>query len=62
MQYSALIHSAECSWRLADVLAFSEKVSHPEMRLINAAIGAPYLFSLLRPFVHAGLYSVSTIF
>ena len=43
--YSAHIHSIECSWRLTDVLACSQKVSHPEMRLVSAAIGASYCFS-----------------
>jgi hypothetical protein len=37
--YSANIHTIECSWRLADVLVCSQKVSHPEMRLVSAAIG-----------------------
>jgi hypothetical protein len=36
--YSAHIHSVEWSWRLADVLACSQKVSHPEMRLVSASI------------------------
>jgi hypothetical protein len=58
--YSAHIHSIECSWRLADVLACSQKVSHPEMRLVSAAIGASFQF----PFENFGacwfLY-VSTI-
>jgi hypothetical protein len=35
--YSAHIHSFKCSWRLADVLACSQKVSHSEMRLVSAA-------------------------
>jgi hypothetical protein len=43
--YSAHIHSIECSWRLADVLACSQKVSHPEMRLVSAAIGTSFHFS-----------------
>jgi hypothetical protein len=30
---------------LADVLACSQKVSHPEMRLVSAAIGASFHFS-----------------
>jgi hypothetical protein len=34
------IYYMECSWRLADVLAYSQKVSHPEMKLVSAAIGA----------------------
>jgi hypothetical protein len=42
--YSAHIHTIECSWRLADVLACSQKVSHPEMRLVSAAIGASFHF------------------
>jgi hypothetical protein len=42
--YSAHIHSIQCSWRLADVLACSQKVSHPEMRLVSAAIGASFRF------------------
>jgi hypothetical protein len=42
--YSAHIHSIECSGRLADVLACSQKVSHPEMRLVSAAIGASFHF------------------
>jgi hypothetical protein len=41
---SAHIHSVECSWRLADALACSQKVSHPEMRLVSAAIGASFQF------------------
>jgi hypothetical protein len=40
--YSAHIHSIECLGRLADVLACSQKVSHPEMRLVSAAIGASF--------------------
>jgi hypothetical protein len=43
----AQIHSIECLWRLADVLACSQKVSHPEMRLVCAAIGASFPFSIL---------------
>jgi hypothetical protein len=35
--YTAHIHSIECSWRVANVLACSQKVSHPEMRLVSAA-------------------------
>jgi hypothetical protein len=42
--YSAHIHSIDCSWRLVDVLACSQKVSHPEMRLVSAAIGASFHF------------------
>jgi hypothetical protein len=42
--YRAHIHTIECSWRLADVLACSQKVSHPEMRLVSAAIGASFHF------------------
>jgi hypothetical protein len=42
--YSAHIHTIECSWRLADVLACSQKVSNPEMRLVSAAIGASFHF------------------
>jgi hypothetical protein len=42
--YSANIHSIECSWRLADVLACSRKVAYPEMRLVSAAIGASISF------------------
>jgi hypothetical protein len=52
--YSAHIHSIECSWRLADVLACFQKVSHPEMRLVSAAIGASLPIFLLRTLVHAG--------
>jgi hypothetical protein len=60
----------ECSWRLADVLACSQKVSHPEMRLVSAAnlthhshfpfwetLNKKFKFklkSLLRNLVHAG--------
>jgi hypothetical protein len=46
--YSAHINSFECSWRLADVLACSQKVSHPEMRLVSVAISASFhsLFNL----------------
>jgi hypothetical protein len=51
--YSAHIHSIECSGRLADVLACSQKVSHPEMRLVSAAIGASFHFPFLRTLVHA---------
>jgi hypothetical protein len=40
--YSAHIHSIECSWHSADVLACSRKVSHPEMRLVSAAIGTSF--------------------
>jgi hypothetical protein len=40
--YSAHIHTIECSWRLADVLACSQKVSHPEMRLVSTAISCMY--------------------
>jgi septal ring factor EnvC (AmiA/AmiB activator) len=39
LQPAHFIHYIECSWRLADVLACSQKVSHPEMRLVSAAIG-----------------------
>jgi hypothetical protein len=42
--YSTHIHSIECSWCLADVLACSQKVSHPEMRLVSAAFGASFHF------------------
>jgi hypothetical protein len=42
--FSAHIHTIECSWRLADVLACSEKVSHLEMRLVSAAIGSSFHF------------------
>jgi hypothetical protein len=38
----------------ADVLACTQKVSHPEMRLVSAANGASFPFSLLRTLVHAG--------
>jgi hypothetical protein len=44
--YRAHIQSNECSWRLVNVLACSQ-VSHPEMRLVNAAFGASFHF----PFV-----------
>jgi hypothetical protein len=43
--YSAHILSIECSERLADVLACSQKVSHPERRLVSADIGASFHFS-----------------
>jgi hypothetical protein len=59
--YSAHIHSIECSWRLADVLACSQKVSHPEMRLVSAAIGASFPFSLFENFGASWLLYVSTI-
>jgi hypothetical protein len=42
--YSTHIHTIECSWRLANVLACSQKVSHPGMRLVSAAIGASFYF------------------
>jgi hypothetical protein len=42
--YSAHIHTIESSRRLADVLACSQKVSHFEMRLVSAAIGASFHF------------------
>jgi hypothetical protein len=46
--FGAYIHSIECSWRLADVLAdflaCIQKVSHPEVRLVSAAIGASFHF------------------
>jgi hypothetical protein len=42
--YSAHIHSIKCLWRLANVLASSQKVSHPEMRLVSAAIGTLFHF------------------
>jgi hypothetical protein len=44
--YSAHIHSIECSWRLVDVLACSQKVSHPEMGLVSAAIDHDMSFPL----------------
>jgi hypothetical protein len=34
--------------RLADVLACSQKMSHSEMKLVSAAIGASFPFSLFR--------------
>jgi hypothetical protein len=46
--YSADIHSIECSWRLADVLACSQKVSYPEMKLVSAAIGVSFPLSQRR--------------
>jgi hypothetical protein len=52
--YSAHIHTIESSRRLADVLACSQKVSHPEMRLVSAASWRIIPFSLLRTLVHAG--------
>jgi hypothetical protein len=52
--YSAHIHTIESSWRLADVLACSQKVSHPGMRLVSAASRRIIPFSLLRTLVHAG--------
>jgi hypothetical protein len=42
--HSAHIYSIECSWHLTDVLACSQKVSHPEMRLVSAAVGASFHF------------------
>jgi hypothetical protein len=50
--YSAQINFIECSWRLTDILAWSQ-VSHPEMRLVSAAIVTSFPF--LRTFVHVGL-------
>jgi hypothetical protein len=41
--YSAHIPLLECLWHFTDVLACSQKVSHLEMRLVNAASGASYL-------------------
>jgi hypothetical protein len=38
--YSAHLHSIECSGYLADVLACSQKVSHPEMRLVSAFVSS----------------------
>jgi hypothetical protein len=52
------IHSIECSWCLADVLASSQKASHPEMSLVSAAIGASFPLFLLRTLVHAALTSL----
>jgi hypothetical protein len=51
--YSAHIHTIESSRCLADVLACSQKVSHPEMRLVSAASWCIIPFSLLRTLVHA---------
>jgi hypothetical protein len=54
--YSAHNQSIECPWRLADVLASSQKVSHPEIRLVSAAIGASFRFPFENFYylVHAG--------
>jgi hypothetical protein len=51
-----LIHSIKCSWRLADVQACSQKVSHPEIRLVSAAIGAAVM--PIFPF-HNDFFSIS---
>jgi hypothetical protein len=57
--YSGHSHSIECSWRLADVLACSPMVSHLEMRLVSAAIGASFpFFRLLRTYVFAALAKI----
>jgi hypothetical protein len=44
------IHFLQCSWRLADLLACSQKVSHPEIILVSAAIGASFPFPLFEDF------------
>jgi hypothetical protein len=54
--YSAHICSLECSWRLAYDLACCQKVSHPEIWLVSAAVGVSYPFFLLRTLVHAGFW------
>jgi uncharacterized protein YfaT (DUF1175 family) len=51
---SAHIHFYQMFMRLADVLACSQKVSNPEMRLVNAAIGVFFPCFLVRTLVHAG--------
>jgi hypothetical protein len=38
------IHSTECSWWLANILACSQKASHREVRLVSAAVGTSYPF------------------
>jgi hypothetical protein len=55
------IHSIECSGRLADVLSCSQKVSHPEMRLVSAAIGASLHFPSFENFGASWFLYVSTI-
>jgi hypothetical protein len=37
----------ECSWRLADVLVCSQEVSHPEIRLVSAALAHHTCFRVL---------------
>jgi hypothetical protein len=49
-----LIDSLKYTWCLADGLACSQNMSHPEMRLVSAAIGTSFSFSLLKTLVHAG--------
>jgi hypothetical protein len=46
---------------LADVLAYSQKASHPEMKVASAAIGALFMFSLFEKIGACWFLSVSTV-
>jgi hypothetical protein len=56
-----IIHSIECSWRSADGLACSQKVSHPEMKSVSAANGASFPIFPFENFDACWFLYVSTI-